>query len=97
MDAPQLQGLHVRADQAACTPDLQSVSQTTPVVPAHVWLVELEVNLVQECSAAAHDMVLPEAAADGKTTLVFLSCIWNMCGGLPVQIHVSDKRKERNC
>lgn len=69
--APQLHGLHVRADQAACTPDLQSVSQTTPVVPARVGLVELEVNLVQECSAAAHDMVLPEAAADGKPKLVF--------------------------
>lgn len=54
-------------DPSACTPDLQNVSPTAPVVSAHLWLVELEVNQVQESSVAAHDMVLPEAVADGKT------------------------------
>lgn len=50
------------------------------MVPARVWLVELEVSLVQECTVVAPDMVLPEAAAaaaDGNLHF-FFSCIWKM-------------------
>lgn len=76
---------------AAWRSDLQSLSQTRAgPVPARVWLVELEVSLMQKCSAAAQ--VLPEAAVEGKQNLIF-SCIQNMYV-LPVWLDVSDKRRE---